>query len=115
MNPNADVAASKNLPLGSVAKVTNLENGKSAVVRIEDRGPYGAGRVVDLAPKVAKQLDLQKTGVASVEVKPITLPRPDGQIDLGAGAAEANPHEVRQAVDATRQLTSGKAAETAEK
>ena len=79
MNPNADVAASKNLPLGSVAKVTNLENGKSAVVRIEDRGPYGAGRVVDLAPKVAKQLDLQKTGVASVEVKPITLPRPSSR------------------------------------
>ena len=48
MNPNSNVAASKTLPLGSVAKVTNLENGKTATVRIEDRGPYVNGRVVDL-------------------------------------------------------------------
>src|ERR1700761_7545851 len=63
MNPNADVAASKNLPLGSVATVTNLDNGKTATVKIEDRGPYVRGRVVDLAPKVASQLDLRKKGV----------------------------------------------------
>ena len=56
MNPNADMAASKNLPLGSVATVRNLENGKTATVKIEDRGPYVAGRVVDLTPKVADQL-----------------------------------------------------------
>ena len=74
MNPNADIAASKNLPLGSVAKVTNLDNGKTATVKIEDRGPYVRGRVVDLAPKVADQLDLKEKGVVPVEVKPITLP-----------------------------------------
>jgi rare lipoprotein A len=115
MDPNANIAASKNLPLGSVAKVTNLENGKTATVKIEDRGPYVNGRVVDLTPKVADELDLKQKGVAPVEVKPITLAQPDGGVKLGAGAAEASPQEVAQAVEATKQLTASKSAETAEK
>ncbi len=115
MNPDSNVAASKSLPLGSVAKVTNLENGKTATVKIEDRGPYVAGRVVDLAPKVADQIDIKHKGVASVEVKPITLPQPDGGVKLGAGAAEASPREVQQAVRTTKELTGSGNAETAEK
>jgi rare lipoprotein A len=79
MDPNANIAASKSLPLGSVAKVTNLDNGKTATVRIEDRGPYVNGRVVDLAPKVANELDMKTRGVAPVEVAPVTVPEPDGQ------------------------------------
>ena len=115
MDPNSKVAASKNLPLGSVAKVTNLENGKTATVRIEDRGPYVHGRVVDLAPKVADQLDLKEKGVVPVVVKPITIPKADGGVKLGAGAAEASSEEVTEAVEATKQLTAPKTAETAEK
>jgi rare lipoprotein A len=115
MNPNANVAASKTLPLGSVAKVTNLDNGKTATVKIEDRGPYVNGRVVDLAPKVADQLDLTHKGVTPVEVKPITLPQPDGSVKLGAGAAGASPQEVQSAVDATREMTASKPTETAVK
>jgi rare lipoprotein A len=111
MNPNSNVAASKNLPLGSVAKVTNLENGKTATVKIEDRGPYVGGRVVDLAPKVADQLESKEKGVVPVEVKPITVPQPDGTVKLGAGAAEASSEEVSEAVEATRQLTTPKTAE----
>lgn len=115
MNPNSDIAASKTLPLGSVAKVTNLDNGKSATVNIEDRGPYVRGRVVDLAPKAAEQIDLTKKGVTPVEVKPITLPEPDGSVKLGAGAAEASPQEVRHAIEETKQLTDAHTSETAEK
>lgn len=115
MNPNANVAASKTLPLGSVAKVTNLENGKTATVKIEDRGPYVGGRVVDVAPKVADQLNLTGRGVVPVEVKPITLPQPNGEVKLGAGAAEASAQEVTQAVEATKQLTGPNNTETAEK
>jgi rare lipoprotein A len=115
LNPNADIAASKNLPLGSVAKVTNLDNGKTATVKIEDRGPYVSGRVVDLTPKVADQLDLKHDGVAPVEVKPITLPQPDGTVKLGAGAAETSPREVQKAVETTKQLTGAETAETAQK
>jgi len=109
MSPNADVAASKNLPLGSVAAVTNLENGKTATVKIEDRGPYVRGRVVDLTPKAADQIDLNRQGVTPVEVKPITLPQPDGGVKLGAGAAEASPEEIRRDVEATKQLAPSKA------
>jgi rare lipoprotein A len=115
MDPNTDVAASKTLPLGSVATVTNLENGKTATVKIEDRGPYVSGRVVDLAPKVADQLDFKHEGVTPVEVKPITLPQPDGAVTLGAGAAGASPQQVQEAVESTKQLTAPKTAETAEK
>ncbi len=115
MNPNGDSAASKTLPLGTVAKVTNLDNGRSATVKIEDRGPNVGGRVVDLAPKVAAQLDLKEHGVVPVEVKPITLPQPDGTVKLGAGAAEASPQEVTNAVEATKQMTGAADTETAEK
>jgi rare lipoprotein A len=115
MNPNADIAASKNLPLGSVAKVTNLDNGKTATVKIEDRGPYVGGRVVDLAPKVADQLDIKEKGVSPVEVKPITLPQPDGTVKLGAGAAETSPQEVQKDVEVTKQLTGTATTETAKR
>lgn len=115
MNPNANIAASKTLPLGSVAKVTNLDNGKSATVRIEDRGPFVKGRVVDLAPAVANKLDLKEKGVVPVEVKPITLPEPDGGVKLGAGAAESSQQEVSEAVQATKELTAPKVAETTDK
>ena len=104
MNPNANVAASKTLPLGSVAKVTNLENGKSATVNIEDRGPYVRGRVVDLSPKVANQLDFTHSGVAPVEVKPITVPQKQGGVKLGAGAAEVDSQQVQQATETSREL-----------
>jgi peptidoglycan lytic transglycosylase len=115
MNPNSNIAASKTLPLGSIAKVTNLENSKTATVRIEDRGPYVNGRVVDLAPKVADELNLKRKGVVPVEVKPITLPQPDGSVKLGAGAAGASLHEVQEAVDATKALTASKGTDAAEK
>jgi len=115
MDPNSNIAASKNLPLGSVAKVTNLDNGKTATVKIEDRGPYVNGRVVDLAPKVANHLELREKGVVPVEVKPITVPQQDGKVKLGAGAAEASPQEVSEATEITKQLTASKTTETAEK
>lgn len=115
MNPNSNVAASKTLPLGSVAKVTNLENGRTATVKVEDRGPFVDGRVVDLAPKIAKELDLKKQGVAPVEVKPVTVPQPDGGVKLGAGAADASPQEVREAAETTRGLTGATESQTAER
>jgi rare lipoprotein A len=111
MNPNSNIAASKTLPLGSVAKVTNLENGKTATVTIQDRGPYVDGRVVDLAPKVANDLDMKTKGVAPVEVKPVTVPEPDGGVKLGSGAADANQQEIKDATALTKELSEPKAAE----
>ena len=89
MDPQGDNAASKTLPLGTTAKVTNLETGQSAVVTIQDRGPYVPGRIVDLSPKTARQIGITvRKGVARVAVAPIVVPQPDGGIKLGAAARE---------------------------
>jgi rare lipoprotein A len=74
MNPHANIAASKTLPLGTKVQVTNLENGKSSTVEIRDRGPYVDGRIIDLSTGVAEKLDMIEPGVVPVEVKPIELP-----------------------------------------
>jgi len=78
MNPQDDNAASKTLPLGTVARVTNLETGRSAVVTIQDRGPYIKGRVVDLSPATAREIGISKAdGVARVEITPLSIPPAD--------------------------------------
>ena len=87
MNPNANVAASKTLPLGTKAEIVNLESGKKAVVEIRDRGPYVKDRIVDVTPSVADKLDMKEDGVAPVVVKPIEVPQPDGSVKAGEGAA----------------------------
>lgn len=89
MDPQGDNAASKTLPLGTTAKVTNLETGRSAVVTIQDRGPYVPGRIVDLSPATARQIGItRRKGVALVVVSPIAVPQPDGRVKLGAAALE---------------------------
>ena len=80
-------AASKTLPLGTVAKVTNLENGRTAVVTVKDRGPYVDGRTVDLTKATAEQIGIgNREGVAQVIVAPIAVPQPDGTMKPGSGA-----------------------------
>ena len=75
MSAHDDNAASKTLPLGTKARVTNLETGRSATVTIQDRGPYVKGRIVDLSPATAEKIGIEpKDGVARVEVKPISVP-----------------------------------------
>jgi rare lipoprotein A len=77
MRPEADNAASKTLPLGTKALVTNLETGRTAKVTIRDRGPYVKGRIVDLSPSTARKIGIdRKEGVARVEVVPIEVPAP---------------------------------------
>lgn len=88
MKAQSDAAASKTLPLGTKAKVTNLETGKSAVVEVKDRGPYVKGRIIDVSPKTAEKLDIKEKGVAPVEVKPIELPQRESAPKSGAGAAD---------------------------
>ncbi len=62
-------AAHRTLPLGSVVRVTNLENGKEVVVRINDRGPYKNGRVIDLSRAAAKKLGMIKQGLVDVKIQ----------------------------------------------
>src|ERR1700683_501888 len=85
MDPQQDNAASRTLPLGTTAKVTNLETGKSAFVTIQDRGPYVDGRIVDLSPSTAREIGIShRQGVARVDVSPLAVPLPNGGIKLGA-------------------------------
>jgi rare lipoprotein A len=87
MDPSADNAASRTLPLGTTATVTNLETGQSAKVTIQDRGPYVKGRIIDLSPATARDIGLErKDGVATVIVTPIEVPLPDGSVKQGVAA-----------------------------
>ena len=97
MDPQGDNAASRTLPLGTKAKVTNVETGKTAVVTIEDRGPYVDGRLVDLSPGTAAKIGLTpKKGITKVVVAPIVVPLPNGNVKTGAAAHEplAQPDQI---------------------
>lgn len=86
MDPRGDNAASRTLPLGTTAKVTNLATGQSAIVQIEDRGPYVKGRIVDLSPALARKIGItRRMGIAPVKVAPIIVPQPDGSAKFGSG------------------------------
>lgn len=71
-------AAHPTMPLPSYAKVTNIENGRSVIVRVNDRGPYAHGRVIDLSAKAAKLLDYTHKGVTKVRVQYHSKARMDG-------------------------------------
>jgi rare lipoprotein A len=66
MNPAELTAAHRSLPFGTRLKVTNQKNGKSVVVRINDRGPFIKGRVIDLSKAAAKQLGFVSSGVTNI-------------------------------------------------
>jgi len=89
-------AAHRTLPMPVNVRVTNLENGKSIVVRVNDRGPYAKGRIIDLSEAAARALDVIRTGTARVRVT--YLARADG--NGGAVVAALTPPEVATAVPA---------------
>lgn len=89
MHLKGNNAASKTLPLGTTALVTNLATGKRAIVTIRDRGPYVKGRIVDLSPATAQKIGITpKVGVAKVVVKPIEVPLGDGTLKPGESSTE---------------------------
>lgn len=67
-NPEALTAAHRSLPMGTKVRVTNTRNGRSVVVRINDRGPYVGGRVIDLSAAAARLLGMMGSGVAPVQI-----------------------------------------------
>ncbi len=73
-NMHAMTAAHRTLPLGSIVRVTNLKTGHSALLRITDRGPFVAGRILDLSYAAAKQLDVWQPGIANVKVEVMQTP-----------------------------------------
>jgi rare lipoprotein A (peptidoglycan hydrolase) len=81
-DPHRLTAASRALPPGSYARVTNLDNGQSVVVRVNDRGPYVRGRGIDLSQAAADRLGFRREGIARVRVT---------RLDTTASAIQAQP------------------------
>jgi rare lipoprotein A len=100
----AMTAAHKTLPLPAYVQVTNLRNGKSVVVRVNDRGPFKDGRIIDLSYTAASRLDMLKEGTTFVEVRALTPeqktrppapPQTPGALYVQAGAFGTKEHASR--------------------
>jgi len=99
----AMTAAHKTLPLPSYVRVTNLDNDRSIIVRVNDRGPFAKGRIIDLSYVAAKKLDMVKAGTARVEVEALTGAHlADGKgsamIQIGAFSERASARRLAQEV-----------------
>ena len=67
-------AAHRTLPMGTIIRITNLENGRDVIVKVNDRGPFVEGRIVDLSHAAAKSIDMIDNGTAKVKVEVISSP-----------------------------------------
>lgn len=74
-NKNGLSAAHKSLPLGSEVRVTDSRSGKSVIVKINDRGPFVKGRVIDLSRAAAREIGLTSKGLSKVKVEVLKLPQ----------------------------------------
>jgi peptidoglycan lytic transglycosylase len=106
----AYTAAHRKLPLGSIIRVVNLTNGKSTRVRINDRGPYVAGRMLDLSHAAARELDMVEAGTTTVYIEVtgdhhVVTPVPVGAIFAVAGSMltgdvrPSRPHRVGEGLE----------------
>lgn len=73
-NRDAFTAAHKHYPFGTLLRVTNLKNGNTLVLRINDRGPFVKGRILDVSKRAAHELGFERDGIAKVAVEIIKLP-----------------------------------------
>ena len=71
LNQRSNTAAHKKLPFGTIVKVTNIKNGKSVIVKINDRGPFVKGRIIDLTRSVFSIIGDLDSGIISVEIEVI--------------------------------------------
>jgi rare lipoprotein A len=77
LDPNAATAAHRYLPLGTKVKVTNLANGKSVTLTINDRGPYTKGRIIDVSQRSARDLGFLNQGITRVRIETTEPARSD--------------------------------------
>jgi rare lipoprotein A len=102
-NMHALTAAHLTLPLGSIVRVTNVQTGHSAIVRITDRGPFVPGRILDLSLAAAKQVDVWKPGVATVKLE--VLQAPTSLDQGGRWAVQVGALDKKAATDLAGHLT----------
>ncbi|MCU0760359.1 MAG: septal ring lytic transglycosylase RlpA family protein [Steroidobacteraceae bacterium] len=100
----AMTAAHKTLPIPAYVRVTNLRNGRSVVVRVNDRGPFVGDRLIDLSYTAAWKLDMLRTGTAPVEVRVLS---PDGDLPPARSAAAMVPAPARPAGGPATMLQAG--------
>ena len=100
-------AAHKTLPFGTIVEVTHLGNGRTVEVRINDRGPFVEGRVIDLSRAAADALDMAGEGVAPVRLRIVSEPgEPIRSIQVGSFGIRANAEAVaRRVADAGMEAT----------
>jgi rare lipoprotein A len=96
---NLLTAAHKTLPFGTLVKVTNLDNGRCTVVKINDRGPFVEGRIIDLSRAAAEQIDMVGTGTARVSLEVLSFPAGRFTIQVGAFLRERNAEGVRRQLE----------------
>jgi rare lipoprotein A len=113
---NAMTAAHRELPMGSIVRVTNLANGESVIVRITDRGPFVDGRILDLSLAAAKAIDVYRPGTAKVRVEAFAPPPgsdPAGHwcVQVGAFLDEGDAIQLKN--DLTRRYATAKVIEFA--
>jgi rare lipoprotein A len=106
---NAVSGAHTTLPLPSIVEVTNLDNGRKLQVRVNDRGPFVGGRLIDLSHEAARQLGYDRAGLAHVRVRYVG-PAPLLGPEAGVRYAEARPLPTRLAAQPPRILTSSSVA-----
>jgi rare lipoprotein A len=105
---NEMTAAHRTLPFGTMVKVTNLDNGKTAIVKINDRGPFVEGRIIDLSRAAADTLGMIGQGVArvSLEIVDFVSDKPVFAIQVGAYALVKNADKARATLEATGFIVS---------
>jgi rare lipoprotein A len=110
-------AAHKTLPLPTYALVTNLENGRSTVVKVNDRGPFVGNRIIDLSYAAAKRLDMVHAGTASVEVRSIDPRDHGGKVKVpqrvASSSAASKAASQRRAIKASGESGRGSVEKTA--
>lgn len=101
----AMTAASPTLPIPTYVRVTNLENGRQIVVRVNDRGPFANDRIMDLSYAAAKKLGYADKGTAKVKVEAITFDQPNDPFILLAKNTVPNAKQLYLQVGAFNQIT----------
>ena len=104
---NAYTAAHRTLPFGTMARVTNLNNGEDVVVKINDRGPFVRGRIIDLSYAAAKEIGLVRSGVTKVKVDVLSSGTPEKTsyfkptytVQVGSFSSRVNAVSVRDDID----------------
>lgn len=120
-NQKAMTAAHKTLPLPTYVRVENLENGKEIIVRVNDRGPFSKGRIIDLTEEGARRIDMLKKGTAKVRIsvlsedencfvsggKEVDLNVGDFAIQIGAFSIKDNAYRLAERFKGKSQVSEG--------